>query len=144
MYEISKYNDCIYGGVLLNHSSFISNNFKMRILTHNSLRCPAKDVTLGYPLLLDIDELEIEETECNVDFIRHVVPSLDWKGVLVASEAIGLQGIPNNFEKHLLDDKDFILAMHNLLLDIQIVSGFLICPESNRKFPIKEGIPDMT
>jgi multifunctional methyltransferase subunit TRM112 len=33
--------------------------------------------------------------------------------------------------------------IHHILFEIHIQNGFLICPESNRKFPIKDGIPNM-
>ena len=41
------------------------------------------------------------------------------------------------------EDDDFLQAMHNLLLDIHVIDGFLICPETGRRFPIAERIPDM-
>lgn len=115
----------------------------MRVLSHNSLKCPAKDVTTGYPLGLEVEELEVVETECNPEFIKSLLPSLDWKAVCIAADAIGLKDIPAEFDNKLLSDKDFILAMHNLLLDIHIIKGFLVCPESGRRFPIENRIVDM-
>lgn len=32
---------------------------------------------------------------------------------------------------------------HHLLFEIHILDGSLVCPESSRKFPIKDGIPNM-
>ena len=29
------------------------------------------------------------------------------------------------------------------LFEVHVISGFLVCPETGRKFPIEEGIPDM-
>lgn len=115
----------------------------MRILSHNSLKCPAKDVTLGYPLKLEIEDLEVVETECNVDFLKATLPTLDWAAIDIAAQAIGLKDIPNAFDPKLLEDNDFLLAMHKLLLDIHIIKGFLICPESGRRFPIENRIADM-
>ncbi|KAJ1407971.1 hypothetical protein B484DRAFT_423577 [Ochromonadaceae sp. CCMP2298] len=115
----------------------------MRILTHNSLKCPAKDVASGFPLLIEIEDLEVVETECNFDFLKAILPSLDWGALVLAADAIGLQGIPETFEATLMEDEDFLKAMHNLLLDIHVVKGFLICPESGRRFPIENRIPDM-
>ena len=64
----------------------------MRLLTHNTLRCPAKDVTLGYPLHIEIEEMEVRESEFNPDFMRHILPSLEWNGILVASAVVGIGG----------------------------------------------------
>ena len=41
------------------------------------------------------------------------------------------------------NDNDFIKAMHNLLLDVHVIKGYLICQESLRRFPIDNGIPNM-
>ncbi len=115
----------------------------MRLLTHNSLKCPAKGVAKGYPLQLTINDMEVDETEVKPDFIRNILPSLDWEGVLVAAAAVGFDGLPDVWDPSLLDDRDFILAMHRLLIDIHVVDGVLTCPETGKTFPIKAGIPDM-
>jgi multifunctional methyltransferase subunit TRM112 len=115
----------------------------MRILSHLSLKCPAKGVVNGYPLNLEIEELEVVETDCNIEFIKSLLPTLDWSAVDVAAKAIGLKNIPDTYDPSFLADNDFLLAMHNLLLDIHVIKGFLICPETGRRFPIDNRIPDM-
>jgi multifunctional methyltransferase subunit TRM112 len=115
----------------------------MRVLSHNSLKCPAKDVTTGYPLLLEVEELEVVETECNSEFIKSILPTLEWKAVCIAADAIGLKNTPAEFDTQLLADNDFVLAMHNLLMDIHVIKGFLVCPESGRRFPIENRIVNM-
>lgn len=115
----------------------------MKFLTHNSLKCPAKDVVNGFPLLIEINEMEVQETEFNEEFIIGILPSLQWDGVLLAAKAVGLEGLPEKYSTDYLQDKDFLLAMHNLLLGVNVKSGVLICPESARRFEIKDGIPNM-
>ncbi len=41
------------------------------------------------------------------------------------------------------DDEPFLRALHHVLLEIEILEGSLVCPETGKKFPIKEGIPSM-
>ncbi len=65
-------------------------------------RCYAKDVTQGFPLKLEINEMEIVQTDCNVDFMQHILPSLVWSAVLVAAEAAGMQGLPEAVTPELL------------------------------------------
>lgn len=121
----------------------------MRILTYNHLKSPVKGVQKGYPLLIEIEELEVAETEeldeSKIDFIRSVLPDLDWEGVLLVSKQIeGFQGIlPDLFDESLLADDNFVEAMYRLLIDINIVKGKLICPESGKIFPIENGLPCM-
>lgn len=115
----------------------------MRILTHNSLRNPAKEVVNGFPLQLEITEMHVSESEMNADFIKGTLPSLEWKSLLVAAAAVGLADLPAHFDAALLKDETFLRSIHTLLLDIHIDKGFLMCPETGRRFPIENGIPNM-
>ena len=40
-------------------------------------------------------------------------------------------------------DEDFLRSTHQVLVEVEVVEGELQCPESGRKFPITEGIPNM-
>jgi multifunctional methyltransferase subunit TRM112 len=115
----------------------------MRILTHNSLKCPAKAASVGFPLLLEIEDFEVIETECNFDFIKSVLPTLHWPGIDIAAKAIGLTDLPTEYNDELLEDEEFLTAMHNLLIDVHIIKGTLMCPETGSKFAITGGIPNM-
>lgn len=42
----------------------------------------------------------------------------------------------------LLDDAT-ISSLHRALFDVYLVEGYLICPDTGRKFPVREGIPNM-
>jgi multifunctional methyltransferase subunit TRM112 len=33
--------------------------------------------------------------------------------------------------------------LHHALLEVELVEGFLVCPETGRKFPVTKGIPNM-
>jgi len=108
-----------------------------------NIRSYASDVTNGFPLKLEVGEVEVVQTDCNADFMQHMLPSLSWPAVLVAAAAVGMQGVPETLTPDMLENEDFLLKMHNLLLDIHVIDGALICPESGRRFPISERIPDM-
>ena len=40
-------------------------------------------------------------------------------------------------------DDVFLRKLHHLLFEVHVMEGFLVCPETGRKFPIKDGIPNM-
>jgi len=40
-------------------------------------------------------------------------------------------------------DEAFLRLTHKLLLDVHVTEGALICPETGRRFPISEGVPNM-
>lgn len=43
----------------------------------------------------------------------------------------------------ILSDGDLTREMHHLLFEVHVMDGSLVCPESGRKFPVKDGIPNM-
>ena len=121
----------------------------MKLLTHNHMKSPAKGVNKGYPMLLEITQLDVAESEeideFQLEFMRNMLPSLDWEGVLLVAKKIdGFEELlPEVYDSSLLEDDSFVEAMYRLLCDIDIVSGFLICPETGKQFPIEDGIPNM-
>ena len=108
------------------------------------LKCPAKDVINGYPLKIEISQFEVKESEINEEFIIHLLTTLDWNGVLLSAEAVGLNGLPTQLNEDIIKDFRFLNAIHHLLFDIHIIDGKLICPESGRIFYIRDGLLNLT
>ena len=50
--------------------------------------------------------------------------------------------VSNTEQNENLDD-DTISNLHKVLFDVYLVEGWLICPDTGRKFPVKESIPNM-
>lgn len=73
-----------------------------------------------------------------------MLPRLDWSTIKLAANSVGFQGLPEeiNLETS-ANDTELLQKLHHLLLEIQITEGSLICPETNRVFPINNGIPNM-
>ena len=46
-------------------------------------------------------------------------------------------------EELLNNNEDLLKRFHKVLLEVEIIEGDLICPETGRKFPISNGIPNM-
>lgn len=40
-------------------------------------------------------------------------------------------------------DDVFLRALHHALLEVALVEGALVCPETGRRFPVMKGIPNM-
>ena len=40
-------------------------------------------------------------------------------------------------------DEAFLQALHHALMEIEILEGHLVCPETQKRFPIKDGIPSL-
>ena len=115
----------------------------MRLLSYISLKSHGKDVKVGYPLELQVEEMDVVETRCDEEFMRHIIPSLDWTALQKCATAVGVEGLPEIFNPSLLEDKEFLDFVHNLLLDIHVMKGTLVCPDTGRQYPIVNGVPNM-
>ncbi|KAL6856242.1 hypothetical protein ACP4OV_019044 [Aristida adscensionis] len=124
----------------------------MRLLTHNMLASNVRGVTAGYPLKLEAAKWSTKEVELSPDFIRGLLPKLDWKALVAATRALGLPELLP--EEQPPEDEIFaegaadaegsaIRRIHHALLEIHVQEGSLVCPESGRAFPIDKGIPNM-
>lgn len=40
-------------------------------------------------------------------------------------------------------NEEFLKKLHHALLEVEVINGDLLCPESGRKFPISDGVPNM-
>ena len=51
--------------------------------------------------------------------------------------------LPSSVPDKFAEDEPFLLALHHALMCIEIIDGKLVCPETQKTFPIKDGIPSM-
>ncbi|XP_025206456.1 multifunctional methyltransferase subunit TRM112-like protein [Melanaphis sacchari] len=117
----------------------------MKLLTHNLLSSKSlKGVKVGYPLRIVAKDVKISESEFNKEFVKKIIPKLDWKVFVNAAEQIGHA---NDLSDELIDDyeddEEYLKKVHHLLMEVEIINGELICPETERVFPISSGIPNL-
>ena len=120
----------------------------MKLLTHNLLTSNVKGVTNGYPLILHVQpnqegNIVIEDNEFSVDFVRKMLPKLEYSALRTAAKQVGYTELPELAPENASDDEQFLSKLHHCLLNINVMEGELECPESGRKFPIQNGIPNM-
>ncbi|KAL4083393.1 hypothetical protein QTP88_028717 [Uroleucon formosanum] len=117
----------------------------MKLLTHNLLSSKSlKGVKVGYPLRIVAKDVKINESKFNKEFVKKIIPKLDWQVFINAAVQIGHN---NDLSDELIDDyennDEFLKKVHHLLVEIEIINGELICPETDRVFPISDGIPNL-
>mmetsp|Transcript_29263 Transcript_29263/g.48359 ORF Transcript_29263/g.48359 Transcript_29263/m.48359 type:complete len:137 (-) Transcript_29263:15-425(-) len=129
----------------------------MRLLTHNYLQSNVKGTEKGYPLIIEADEVIIEESPVDRELLTKLIPKLDYAVLRGAVQQLSsnnnnkssvegpsMSTIPELPETCPVDFTDDILAkLHMVLMDVHLVEGHLVCPDTGRKFPVKEGIPNM-
>ena len=123
---------------------------KMRLLAHNMLACNVKGVVNGYPLTIHATKIETNESEFNGNFIVHMLGKLDWRAFLKACKEVNAsedlpEEIPSRdaFGTEEEQYEMFLRKVHHALLEVTVLEGHLECPESGRKFPIENTIPNM-
>ncbi len=115
----------------------------MKLLTHNMLECRIKGIENRYPFRIDASKVETVEQDFDPDFLRHMYPRLEWPALKQAADSLGVQDLPAAVTQDMLQDEDFLKVFHHALLEVVLIEGFLVCPESGRKFPVSKGIPNL-
>eukprot|EP00055_Hartaetosiga_balthica_P000907 m.137759 g.137759 ORF g.137759 m.137759 type:complete len:124 (+) comp12305_c0_seq1:110-481(+) len=116
----------------------------MKLLTQNMLKSHVKGVKLGYPLRLEAEKIEMKEVEYNQSFIVKMLDRIKYNVLYSTAQSLDMaEGLPELPPDNAEDNDAFLRAVHHVLLEIEIVEGKLICPETEREFPIKKGIPNM-
>ncbi|XP_071650774.1 multifunctional methyltransferase subunit TRM112-like protein [Temnothorax longispinosus] len=89
-------------------------------------------------------DIRVSEVDFNPEYIARIIPKLDWTVLWKAAESIGHVGeLPQILIEDFETNEDFLKKAHHVLLEVEVINGDLLCPESNRKFPINDGIPNM-
>ena len=122
----------------------------MRLLTHNFLQSNVRGTTKGYPLKIVPSQILVEDSPVDTELVRKVLPKLQYSAVVAAVAEIYEKvdpkppAIPNTLAEDGDEVEESVLeALHHVLFNIHILEGELICPDTQRKFPIKQGIPNM-
>jgi multifunctional methyltransferase subunit TRM112 len=116
----------------------------MKLLSHNFLRnnTTSAGFSGGYPLQITATEITVTENEYNSDFVKHIIPSLDWSVLVSAASQLGLTTLPSTLTPELVQSDEFLVALHNILVNVHVISGVLTCPTTQREFKIKDGVAD--
>merc|ERR1711953_1425066 len=126
---------------------FIIDTENMKLLTHNMLTCTIKGIKNGFPLKIEASDVQIKEADYHPEFITRMLDKLEWKALVETAQQLGHgNNLPLDIgetKSQLIENEEFLKDLHHVLLEVEVVEGNLVCPESGRKFPISKGIPNM-
>lgn len=98
----------------------------------------------GYPLGIIATEVKEVKVDFNKEFVSRMIPKMDWPALCGAAESLGKLGdLPKELISEYETNEDFLQKAHHILMEVEIITGNLVCPETGRKFPITNGIPNM-
>ncbi|KAL4930582.1 RNA methylation protein TRM112 [Aspergillus undulatus] len=116
----------------------------MKLLTVNFLTCAVKACRgspASFPLHFRDVELELQDVDFQADFIRNIIPRVDWEGLQKMASELNFPNIPETKPEGVaLDDEELLRNLHRLLLETQVAEGKLICGNCGHEYMIKEGI----
>ncbi|KAJ6155029.1 hypothetical protein N7470_005595 [Penicillium chermesinum] len=116
----------------------------MKVITANFVTCAVKDCktsAASFPLHFHDAELEMQEIDFQPEFIRNVIPRIDWEGLRVTANELGFPSLPDSKpEGKALEDERTLKDLHRLLLETQVMEGRLVCGNCGHQYAIKEGI----
>ncbi|KAK6747716.1 hypothetical protein RB195_000734 [Necator americanus] len=117
----------------------------MKLLTHNFLSSRfLKNVNNGYPLILRANQKANKEVEFNEKFVLNMMPKVDYASLYNAALSIGEAGnMPESLPEDWETNVPVLMELHRVMLCVEIIDGELECPDTGRKFPIKDGIPNL-
>ncbi|VDL63717.1 unnamed protein product [Hymenolepis diminuta] len=119
----------------------------MRLFTHNILTSRVlKVVKVGYPLAIKASKVEVTPMDFDSSQTARFIPKVEWGVLKSALEQIGSDhvgqlpdSVPDGYE----NNEEFLKLAHKALMEVDVVEGSLVCPETGREFPIHNGIPNM-
>lgn len=115
----------------------------MKLLLHNMLQCNIKGVENRYPFKIEAFKVEEQEMDFAPDFLLRRLPVLNWGALVQAATSVGVEGLPEEVQEQHLKDEEFLRKFHHALLEVVVIEGNLVCPETGRKFPIHKGMPNL-
>lgn len=121
----------------------------MRLITHNLLKCNARGLepSQGYPLRIDAERTEIIPAEYNEELVKNVIGKIDFPALRSAAANLSIGDAIHTMESFDVEaiqaNEAFLKELHHLLFEVHVQDGVLTCPTTARKFPVKDGIPNM-
>ena len=142
------------------------------MLQHNTLILitTTKRTENGYPLTIEVTTIKIEQSSSvDKEFLLNLLPKINYNALKLAVQQISSSHCNNNTpndsslqndqtpllpelpeeldvsSQSTLDNLDdtIIANLYKVLFDVYVIEGQLVCPDTGRKFPVKDGIPNM-
>ncbi|AFZ81637.1 hypothetical protein BEWA_010540 [Theileria equi strain WA] len=97
----------------------------MRLITHNMLTCNKNKCTGGYPLKIELDEnpnsFKIESQPVNPEFIKKLLPRIDYKALYTAASSLSVD-LPMNYMEEDTENNNFINTVHHAIFNVSTVA----------------------
>lgn len=98
-----------------------------------------------FPTQIEVAEggISQEPSEFSAELAARLLPKLDWAALRKTVAELGIAELPEAPPARPEEDEAFLRSLHDLVMDVHVTEGALVCPNCARAFPIRKGIPNM-
>ena len=119
----------------------------MKLSTHNLLMCNKKtciDNEKNYPLIIKAVKVNTVKSEFDEEKTKVFFDKMDKRALNQGCKDLNISKFDlEKMTEEQLQDKDVLEYLHNILFEVEIEDGNLVCANCGREYMIKRGIPDM-
>ena len=105
----------------------------------------------GWPLKINAVEVRVDDAteigsdpEREIAFVKGILSMLDWPTLVQGASQMGLTTLPPTLSEEMAQEPEFLRALYHVLMNVHLVKGMLICPDTGREFPVTNSIVDFT
>ena len=119
----------------------------MKLSTHNLLMCNKKtciDNEKNYPLIIKAIKVNTVKSEFDEEKTKVFFDKMDKKALNQGCKDLNISKFDlEKLSEEQMKDKEVLEHLHNILFEVEIEDGNLVCANCGREYMIKRGIPDM-
>ena len=119
----------------------------MKLSTHNLLMCNKKTCIgneKNYPLIIKAVKVNTVKSEFDEEKTKVFFDKMDKRALNQGCKDLNISKFDlEKMTEEQLQDKDVLEYLHNILFEVEIEDGNLVCANCGREYMIKRGIPDM-
>ena len=119
----------------------------MKLSTHNLLVCN-KNTCINneknYPLIIKASKVNTVKSEFDEEKTKLFFDKMNKKALNKGCKALNISKFDlEKIKEEQMQDKNVLEYLHNILFEVEIEEGNLVCANCGREYMIKRGIPDM-
>ena len=119
----------------------------MKLSTHNLLVCN-KNTCINneknYPLIIKASKVNTVKSDFDEEKTKVFFDKMDKKALNEVCKDLNISKFDlEKMTEEQMKDKNVLEYLHNILFEVEVEEGNLVCANCGREYMIKRGIPDM-
>ena len=119
----------------------------MKLSTHNLLVCNKKTCInneKNYPLIIKASKVNTVKSDFDEEKTKVFFDKMDKKALNEVCKDLNISKFDlEKMTEEQMKDKNVLEYLHNILFEVEVEEGNLVCANCGREYMIKRGIPDM-